>query len=202
MRKLALLAAASFAATSTAASAQIQNLGYFPQNGSECSGGSFESCFASASGVNIEGANESSTIYKFGSDAATDYGSFASIDGSEFVVTYTSAGNQLSFTYTPNDATDPAIHYFAIFQGGDPVGGVEGSGPGYQLFYSASDITTDTLSLSNYFQNPGFSHITFFDTNRNDVPEPATWAMMIAGFGATGFAMRRRRSKALLTQIA
>ena len=34
------------------------------------------------------------------------------------------------------------------------------------------------------------------------VPEPATWAMMLAGFGATGFALRRSRRKALLTQIA
>jgi len=35
------------------------------------------------------------------------------------------------------------------------------------------------------------------------VPEPATWAMMLAGFGATGFALRRtRRRKALLMQIA
>jgi len=35
------------------------------------------------------------------------------------------------------------------------------------------------------------------------VPEPATWAMMLAGFGVTGFALRRtRRRKALLTQIA
>lgn len=35
------------------------------------------------------------------------------------------------------------------------------------------------------------------------VPEPGTWAMMIAGFGATGFAMRRtRRKKVLLAQAA
>jgi hypothetical protein len=33
-------------------------------------------------------------------------------------------------------------------------------------------------------------------------PEPATWAMMLVGFGATGFAIRRSRRKALLTQIA
>lgn len=34
------------------------------------------------------------------------------------------------------------------------------------------------------------------------VPEPTTWAMMLAGFGATGFAMRRTRRKNLLAQIA
>jgi hypothetical protein len=33
------------------------------------------------------------------------------------------------------------------------------------------------------------------------LPEPATWAMMLLGFGAVGFGMRRSR-KALLTQIA
>jgi hypothetical protein len=35
------------------------------------------------------------------------------------------------------------------------------------------------------------------------VPEPATWAMMLLGFGAIGFSMRRRRSSGVaLAQIA
>jgi len=34
------------------------------------------------------------------------------------------------------------------------------------------------------------------------VPEPATWAMMLMGFGAAGFAMRRRRRSAGLPQVA
>lgn len=34
------------------------------------------------------------------------------------------------------------------------------------------------------------------------VPEPGTWAMMLLGFGAVGFAMRRRRRTAGLLQIA
>jgi hypothetical protein len=33
------------------------------------------------------------------------------------------------------------------------------------------------------------------------VPEPATWGMMLLGFGAVGYAMRRRRRPALV-QIA
>jgi len=34
------------------------------------------------------------------------------------------------------------------------------------------------------------------------VPEPATWAMMLLGFGGIGFAMRRRRHGTTLAQIA
>lgn len=38
--------------------------------------------------------------------------------------------------------------------------------------------------------------------NLQAVPEPATWAMMLVGFGAMGVAMRRRRSTATLAQLA
>jgi len=34
------------------------------------------------------------------------------------------------------------------------------------------------------------------------VPEPATWALMLLGFGAVGFSMRRRRNGAYLLQAA
>jgi hypothetical protein len=46
----------------------------------------------------------------------------------------------------------------------------------------------------------GLSHLTFFGTtDPNDpgggvVPEPSTWAMLLAGFGLVGFAARRRRA--------
>ncbi|WP_372917730.1 PEPxxWA-CTERM sorting domain-containing protein, partial [Sandarakinorhabdus sp.] len=33
-----------------------------------------------------------------------------------------------------------------------------------------------------------------FDASLFGVPEPASWAMLIAGFGLTGAAMRRRRT--------
>ena len=34
------------------------------------------------------------------------------------------------------------------------------------------------------------------------VPEPSTWAMMLLGFGAIGFTIRRRKSANALTQLA
>jgi PEP-CTERM motif len=46
--------------------------------------------------------------------------------------------------------------------------------------------------------NSGIHNTIFFDTHTDGtfttaVPEPATWAMMLAGFGGLGAAMRRRR---------
>jgi hypothetical protein len=35
--------------------------------------------------------------------------------------------------------------------------------------------------------------VALFDASLLGVPEPASWAMLIAGFGLTGAAMRRRR---------
>ena len=45
------------------------------------------------------------------------------------------------------------------------------------------------------WSDTGFTLATFAPTSA--VPEPATWAMMIAGFGVVGVAVRRRRAAAL-----
>ena len=61
--------------------------------------------------------------------------------------------------------------------------------------------------LTNVFYIGYDDQITGADDNHDDliiratvspaVPEPATWAMMLLGFGAAGFAMRRRRAPVL-----
>jgi len=70
----------------------------------------------------------------------------------------------------------------------------------------------EDYDLSALFLNPGTYTLHITGTRGSNsqytggiavaaIPEPATWGMMLLGFGAVGFAMRRRRRPALL-QIA
>ena len=43
--------------------------------------------------------------------------------------------------------------------------------------------------------NPGLSKLSFEGSLVTAVPEPATWALMILGFGIVGSALRRRRTR-------
>jgi hypothetical protein len=47
-----------------------------------------------------------------------------------------------------------------------------------------------------------YDDITFGSDVAGAVPEPATWGLMILGFGAIGCALRRRRASAAMTQLA
>jgi hypothetical protein len=60
--------------------------------------------------------------------------------------------------------------------------------------FVAGDNTL-SFTVRNFAQtsgNPSGLRVEFLDSNVNAVPEPATWAMMIGGFGLIGAAARRR----------
>jgi hypothetical protein len=67
------------------------------------------------------------------------------------------------------------------FVAGISVGNGSGAGIGYHAF--ADNVTIATLNGS-----------TTYNFETGVVPEPATWAMLITGFGAVGFSMRRRKA--------
>ena len=75
------------------------------------------------------------------------------------------------------------------------------------LSYVAQNATTDSndvvlnfSDLQNYNATSGDAQIwTHFAVE--GVPEPATWAMMLLGFGGIGFVMRRGRGNLALPQI-
>ena len=60
----------------------------------------------------------------------------------------------------------------------------------------ASGTNTLTFNVTNFGQasgNPSGLRVEFVQSNAAVVPEPASWAMLIAGFGLVGAAARRRR---------
>ncbi|WP_293482833.1 PEPxxWA-CTERM sorting domain-containing protein [Phenylobacterium sp.] len=66
-----------------------------------------------------------------------------------------------------------------------------------QFRYLRLDGTSGgSISGSNGFDPDAVAAINYIDTRQpvTGVPEPATWAMMILGFGAAGATLRRRRT--------
>lgn len=81
------------------------------------------------------------------------------------------------------------------------LSGTLGTGVGNYLYFASSDafggngVTfSGTVRIGGAGGSGSASEIFFENGNFAAVPEPATWAMMIGGFGVVGAAMRRRRS--------
>lgn len=128
------------------------------------------------------------------------------------------AGNVSAAQNVYNAAKNPDITLNLLFESGSPFPGTitfddasQTSGtwslPGYLvdflavkagndfvLYQLASPASSGTWTTANLVNNRGIrrqlSHLTFFGAQA--VPEPASWAMMLGGFGLLGAATRRR----------
>lgn len=136
--------------------------------------------------------------------------------------------NATPFTYTrPNGTTefiengpfDGPTFFTTLDQGGvallrldrEPAGQQQFRLFGTQLFTgptTAPVFTLGTFDLSSTPRNGGDPvqpltyRVTISDRAISAVPEPATWAMMIAGFGMIGFGLRHRRKQSLRVTYA
>jgi hypothetical protein len=62
----------------------------------------------------------------------------------------------------------------------------------------ANTLTFDVVNFGQASGNPSGLRVEFLSSNEgNAVPEPASWALMIGGFGLTGAALRRQRRLAV-----
>lgn len=78
-------------------------------------------------------------------------------------------------------------------------GSTVGNSTGFFRFDFGSYVSGITLNI------PAVSDVVLYKTTNvptTAVPEPATWATMLLGFGAIGFAARRRRKRAPQPQAA
>ena len=110
-----------------------------------------------------------------------------------------SFSNSLTGVYniTISDSSLPSLTLSNVMFAGQSVSSIDG-GATFTLFgvtlgaggspYGVSFDTTNSSGVTQTFN--GNIHFTA-------VPEPATWAMMLLGFGAIGFSMRSRRRTTL-----
>jgi hypothetical protein len=100
--------------------------------------------------------------------------------------------NQLSFGQTLFGITIIGAHF----------GNVAGPAGNVSVFW-LFDFGTEGADFITLDNTEGFSNAVLYTTGTPAVPEPATWAMMLLGFGAAGTAMRRsRRRTAQIAQLA
>lgn len=95
-------------------------------------------------------------------------------------------------TFTGNDIFNPANG-----DTNDP-----NTNPVVTFLLDGMDVSAfDSLRLTSARNGEGINAFEIDNIAINPVPEPGTWAMMLLGFGAAGFAMRRRRAP-ILAQAA
>lgn len=128
--------------------------------------------------------------------------------GPEFIID----NNYMSMDFTTNQLTVLALRNFTlgltVIQFGnttDPFTGFTFASQNGFIGLDAADITMVGNQLQIDFRGTCFAcggQITTGDTlvitfAQNAVPEPATWALLIVGFGGVGAAMRRRKGELL-----
>lgn len=92
---------------------------------------------------------------------------------------------------TTNTAVEPFVFGFSLY----------GTANGVTILPNTDDffLTNDPVEFGYTTQGDFNTHTVFFDsdairvTRLNGVPEPATWALMLFGFGAVGLTLRRSR---------
>jgi len=96
-------------------------------------------------------------------------------------------GNQINFGQTLFGQTIIGAHF----------GNVAGPAGNVSVFW-LFDFGTEGANFITLDDTQGFSNAALYTTgNPPAVPEPATWAMMLFGFGVAGYAMRRKRTPGL-----
>ena len=151
----------------------------------------FDFSYTTINGINAQGKVTATDYLGFGNfsvDNVTGFRNGAAITGYDFF-----DPTLQSFTFLNGQASDVDFSYYVgadnyeiTFPGG-------GSGNvGYEYLPDSTGLYT-SLTVTKFSLTPAAA---------DAVPEPATWALMLVGFGGVGFAMRHRRKVAVRVSYA
>lgn len=113
-------------------------------------------------------------------------------------VAFTNPVNNLSFLSAGADLAGPAQANVDVWTNGAFAGSV--SIPGIGVVHTAQFIdlsafhNVTSIAINHVIDPAGLAYDDFsFDVASRGVPEPGVWALLILGFGAMGWPLRRRR---------
>jgi hypothetical protein len=120
-------------------------------------------------------------------------GNWADVEGTKQLTLGGSGSDQINFGETLFGPTIIGAHF----------GNVSGPAGNVSVFW-LFDFGTEGADFVTLDDPTGFSNAVLYTTgDPPGVPEPATWAMMLLGFGVAGTALRRsRRKNGMIAQIA
>jgi len=129
------------------------------------------------------------------------FGPFRTVGGISQTLT-TVAGQSFVISFDLANQGGPANFFDVVFGTTQLFTATDSSVFGFTTFSTTAVATGATTDLSFTFrQDPSFFRLDNISVNAA-VPEPGTWAMMLVGFGAIGYSMRRRRKLVTIAQAA
>lgn len=122
-------------------------------------------------------------------------GQFATSDGGDGLSASAGCstnGNFYCFNFSPNIAIPANGHLAFSMVATSGTFNIGSGGPELKIFFSSSPtLDNNDTKIGDLFSNP------IPPGTGNFVPEPATWAMLIMGFGMVGAGMRMRRRRGI-----
>jgi hypothetical protein len=176
--------------------------------------------------INVSGTAGSAGAYTGTLNLDVDNGMVTAATGTLSIAGLTDAQLGLVTTSTPGNNPDQAPRYpigFRANDGTDLIGAdlnypldqggllftvgsdtpVRGEYPLINFYNNGTNdvvLFTGLVNGTEYYAQSGSLNIT--EASSGAVPEPASWAMMILGVGAVGYAMRRRKAAVRVSYAA